>query len=299
MANHGGYEKGEKGSFISALVNAALFLFKIFAGIVGHSNAMIADAFDTLGDVMTSTGMIVGFKIAKQPPDDHHPYGHGRAESIIAKLLAIFLLLLGLKVASNSIHAIYDGVMLSKTYTPGMIALAAAIVSIIGKLGLFRYLKILNKDLASTSITVYSWNILSDVFSSLTAFIGIAGARLGMPLLDPIAAFILSLFIIRTGFVGFHKAYDELMDAAPPEEIMSGIKQTVRLNKNVMAIKDIKVRKMGIDLMIDMTIDVDRDISVEQSHAITDRIAKDIRNKIPAAKEVFIHVEPFRKKRRL
>ncbi len=300
MPNHGGYEKCERGSFISALVNAGLFLFKIFAGIVGHSNAMIADAFDTLGDVMTSTGMIVGFRIAKQPPDDHHPYGHGRAESIIAKLLAIFLLLLGLKVAYNAVHAIHDGVVLSKTYTPGMIALVAAVVSIIGKLGLFQYLRVLNKGLSSTSIMVYTWNILSDVFSSLTAFIGIAGARfLNMPLLDPIAALILSMFIIRTGFEGFHKAYDELMDAAPSNEIMSGIKEAALLNRNVKAIKGVKVRKMGLDLIIDMTIEVDKDISVEDGHAITEHITKDIMNKIPAANEVFIHVEPFRGKRRI
>lgn len=298
MTSHGGYEKGERGSFISALVNAALFLFKIFAGIVGHSNAMIADALDTLGDVMTSTGMIVGFKIAKQPPDEEHPYGHGRAESIIAKLLAIFLLLLGLKVAYNSLHAIYDGVMLSKTYTPGMIALVAAVVSIIGKLGLFQYLKILNKGIGSTSIAVYSWNILSDVFSSLTAFIGIAGARMGVPLLDPIAAFILSMFIIRTGFEGFHRAYDELMDAAPSAEIMKNITEAAWHNKGVKAIKNIKVRKMGLDFMIDLTIDVDKDLSVEEGHAVTEHITKDIMQKIPTANEVFIHVEPFKGKSR-
>lgn len=299
MANYDRYEKGEKGSLISALVNAALFLFKIFAGIVGHSNAMIADAFDTLGDVMTSAGMIVGFRIAKQPPDDHHPYGHGRAESIIAKLLAVFLLLLGLKIAYNALVAIHDGVMLSKTYTPGTIALVAAVVSIIGKLGLFQYLRLLNKSLSSTSITVYSWNILSDVFSSLTAFIGIAGARMGMPLLDPIAAFILSFFVMRTGFVGFHKAYDELMDAAPSKEIVDGIREITLLNKSVKAIKGAKVRKMGLDLMIDMTIEVDKNMSVEAGHAITEHITKDIVNKIPSAKEVFIHVEPFKGKRHI
>ncbi|MDP3788865.1 MAG: cation diffusion facilitator family transporter [Candidatus Omnitrophota bacterium] len=299
MPNHSGYEKCERGSFISALVNAVLFLFKIFAGIVGHSNAMIADAFDTLGDVMTSTGMIVGFRIAKQPPDDHHPYGHGRAESIIAKLLAIFLLLLGLKVAYNSLHAIYDGVMLSKTYTPGMIALVAAVVSIVGKLGLFQYLRALNNGLSSTSIMVYTWNILADVFSSLIAFIGIAGARMGMPLLDPIAAFILSLFIIKTGFEGFHRAYDELMDAAPSEEIMDRIREATLLSKSVKAIQGVKVRKMGLDLIIDMTIDVDKDISVEDGHKITEQITKNIMDKIPTAKEVFIHVEPFRGKRRI
>ena len=294
MTNNSGYEKGEKGSLISMLVNAGLFIFKFFAGVVGHSNAMIADAFDTLGDVMTSTGMLVGFKIAKQPPDDEHPYGHGRAESIIAKLLAIFLILLGLKVAYNSVRAIYDAIVFSKTYTPGIIAMVAAVVSIAGKLWLFQYLRLLNKDLASTSIAVYSWNIATDIFSSLTALIGIAGARMGMPLLDPIAAFILSMFIIKTGFEAFHRAYDELMDAAPSEEVMNGIKEIVRLNKNVKAIKDVKVRKMGLDLMIDMTLDMDKDISVEQSHAATDRITKDILRKIPTVKDVFIHVEPFK-----
>ncbi|MDD5681155.1 MAG: cation diffusion facilitator family transporter [Candidatus Omnitrophica bacterium] len=294
MANYSGYEKGEKGLFISMLVNAALFIFKFFAGMVGHSNAMIADAFDTLGDVMTSTGMIVGFRIAKQPPDDHHPYGHGRAESIIAKLLAIFLILLGVKVAYSSAHAIYDAIMLSKTYTPGVIAMVAAIVSIIGKLGLFQYLRILNKDLASTSIAVYSWNIATDIFSSLTALIGIAGARMGIPLLDPIAAFILSMFIIKTGFEAFHMAYDELMDAAPSEEVMKGIKDAVHLNKNVKAIKDIKVRKMGLELMIDMTIDLDKDISIERGHTITDQITSDILRNMPTVKEVLIHVEPFK-----
>ena len=297
MSHNSRYEEGEKGSFVSALTNGALFVFKMFAGIVGNSNAMIADALDTLGDVMTSTGMVVGFKIAKQPPDDHHPYGHGRAESIIAKLLSIFLLLLGLKVAYSSIIAIHDALALGKTYVPHQIAMVAAIVSVIVKLSLFQYLRGLNRTLASTSIAVYSWNIASDVFSSFVALIGIAGARLGMPLLDPIAALILSIFIIRIGLEAFHRAYDELMDAAPSKEVMDAIRKTTLLNKKVKAIKDVKVRKMGLELMIDMTIDVDRNISVEESHRITDQVIKDILNKIPTAKEVLIHVEPFRGKK--
>lgn len=297
MSHHMGYEKGEKGSFVSALTNGALFIFKMFAGIVGNSNAMIADALDTLGDVMTSTGMIVGFKIAKQPPDAHHPYGHGRAESIIAKLLAVFLLLLGLNVAYRSLYAMYDAIALGKTYVPQQIAMAAAIASIVVKLGLFQYLRVLNKTLSSTSIAVYSWNIAADVFSSFIALIGIAGARLGMPLLDPIAALILSIFIIKIGFEAFHRAYDELMDAAPSKEVMNDIRKVTFLNKNVKAIKDIKVRKMGLELMIDMTIDLDSEISVEKGHAITDSITKDVLRKIPAAKDVFIHVEPFKSRK--
>lgn len=290
MAAHRGYEDGEKGSLVSIAVNGLLFVFKIFAGIAGHSNAMIADALDTLGDVMTSTGMVVGFKIAKRPPDSGHPYGHGKAESIIAKLLAIFLIGLGLKIAYNSIH-----VMIShKLYVPGRIALLAAIISIIVKLGLFQYMHLLGRKISSTSMIVYSWNIASDAFSSLAALIGIAAARLGLPIMDPIAAFILSVFVIRAGFQGFHRAYDELMDGAPSKAVVDGIRKIALTTKDVKAIKDIKVRKMGLDLIIDMIIEVDKNISVEKSHSITDSVRNDILSKIATAKEVFIHVEPFK-----
>jgi len=288
--NGGAYRDAEKGSVVSIAVNGVLFLFKIFAGVVGHSNAMIADALDTLGDAMTSAGMLIGFKIAKKPADRDHPYGHGKAESIIAKLLAIFLIALGVKVGYNSIHVI---VVSHQTYVPGKIALVAAIVSIAVKLGLFQYTNVLGKKISSTAMTVYSWNIASDAFSSLVALIGIAGARHGFPMLDPLAAFLLSLLVIRTGVLGFHRAYDELMDGAPPESVIAGIRVIAMTNNSVKAIKDIKVRKMGLELMIDMTIEVDKDMKVEKGHLITDAIRGDIMAKISNAREVFIHVEPF------
>jgi cation diffusion facilitator family transporter len=290
MQRHTGYEKGEAGSLISVVVNGALFIVKISAGVIGHSNAMIADALDTLGDTMTSAGMIVGFRIARRPADPEHPYGHGKAESIIAKILSIFLIALGVKIAYNSIHIL---VISHKLYVPGRIALAAAVISIIVKLGLFQYMNLLGRKISSTAMTVYSWNIASDVFSSLAALIGIAGARLGFPMMDPSAALILSAFVIKTGFHGFHRAYDELMDGAPSQAVIDGIKAITLQNRNVKAVKDVRVRKMGLELMVDLTIDVDKDISVEESHRITDHIRHDIIHRIPAAKDVFIHVEPF------
>jgi cation diffusion facilitator family transporter len=251
---------------------------------------MIADALDTLGDSMTSAGMLVGYKIAKKPADADHPYGHGKAESIIAKLLAVFLIVLGIKVAYDSAHAM----VWHKFYIPGRIALVAAIVSIIVKLGLYQYTNLLGKRISSTAMTVYSWNLAMDVFSSLAALIGIAGSRLGFPLMDPIAGFILAIMVVRTGVVGFHRAYDELMDGAPDHAFIDQIREITSINKNVKAIQDIKVRKMGLDVVIDMTIEVDKDMTVERGHYITDSIKNDIMKKIHTAKEVFIHVEPFR-----
>jgi cation diffusion facilitator family transporter len=290
MAAHRGYEDGERGSVVSVVVNGGLFLFKIFAGIVGHSNAMIADALDTLGDVMTSSGMIVGFRIARRPPDPHHPYGHGKAESIIAKLLAIFLIGLGLKVAYNALHIIFIS---HAWYIPGKIALVAAVVSILVKMALFNYTYLLGKRISSTAMTVYSWNIACDVLSSTAALIGIAGARFGFRMMDPIAAFVLSFFIIKAGADGFHRAYDELMDGAPSKAVIEGLREIALECEGTKAVKDIKVRKMGLDLMIDMTIGVAGDISVEKGHSIAEAIRTGILNKVQTAKEVFIHVEPF------
>jgi len=287
-----GYKAAEKGSIVSIFTNGLLFIFKIFAGVVGHSNAMIADAIDTLGDTMTSTGMLVGYKIAARPPDAEHPYGHGKAESIIAKLLAIFLIALGLKVAYNSVHVL---LVSHQSYIPGRIALIAAIVSIIVKLALFRYTSLIGKKTSSTSMTLYSWNLASDAFSSLVALIGIAGARFGYTAMDPIAALVLSVFVIKTGVQGFHRAYDELMDGAPEDSVIEGIRGIAKANLSVRAVKDVKVRKMGLDLMVDMVIEVEKSISVEKGHAITDIVRKDIMKKMPSAREVFIHVEPYLK----
>lgn len=272
--------------------NALLFVIKIAAGVLGRSSAMIADALDTFGDVMTSAGMLVGYRIAKKPADAEHPYGHGKAESIIAKLLAIFLILLGLQVAYNAIHVM---AVSQQAIAPGRIALAAAIVSIAVKLALFQYTNIIGRNISSTSMTLYSWNLAADAFSSLIALIGIAAARMGYPLMDPVAALILSVFVIKTGVDGFRRAYDELMDGAPPKGVIDGIRDIALQNKGVKKIKDIKVRKMGLELIIDMTIDVDKSITVESGHAITDLIRKDIISRVGAAKDVFIHVEPYLK----
>lgn len=289
MAVTEGYKQAEKGSIVSIVTNGLLFVFKISAGIIGHSNAMIADALDTLGDCLTSTGMLIGYKIAKRPADADHPYGHGKAESIIAKLLALFLIGLGIKVGYNSVHVLIAHTM----YVPGSIAVVAAIVSIIVKLGLFFYTSRIGRAVSSTAMTLYSWNIAADVFSSICALVGIVGAKLGFPAMDPIAAFILSLLVIRTGLIGFHRAYDELMDGAPDPSVTEGIRDIVLANKSVSSVKDLKIRKMGLEYIIDLTICVNKSLTVEAGHAITDVVREGIMGKVPMAREVFIHVEPY------
>ena len=283
------YKIGERGTIVAILVNIFVFVFKAFAGIVGRSHAMMADALHTISDLFTSFAVLIGFKIAQKPPDLHHPYGHGRAESIASKVVSLVLIALGVKVAINSFRAMFFDALV----TPHQIALWAAVGSIVIKEALYRYSFWLGEKISSTSLKADAWHHRSDALSSIAALIGIGGARLGYPILDPLAGVIVSVLVIKAGVEAFHTAYDELMDAAPPKELLSKIKTLTFQVKGVKAIKDIKARKLGLEMLIDMTIDLDKKLSVEDSHLITDRIKHNILENIQGAKDILIHVEPY------
>lgn len=290
MHNHDDdYRTGKRGAAVGILTNAVLFVFKLAAGVFGGSHAMIADALHTATDFLTSIGVFIGFKIAQKPPDTEHPYGHGRAESIAAKMVSLVLILGGLKVGYDSIMVIVSG---EETH-PHMIALWAAVISIFFKEGLFRYAYSLGERIHSNSLKADAWHHRSDALSSIAALIGIGGARLGYHILDPLAGFMVSIFVIRAGIRIFHTAYEELMDAALPKNILDRIKSLSAHVDGVKGIKDVKGRKMGIDIMVDMTIEVNKSISVEAAHKITDVIRRDILRDIKGAKEILIHVEPY------
>lgn len=290
MHSHGEcYKKGERGALTGILVNLGLFVFKAFAGVFGASHAMIADALHTASDLLTSIGVFIGFKLAKQPADAHHPYGHGKAESVMAKLVALTLIIIGVKVAYDSIKVM----MFQELFVPHVIALWAAVVSILVKEALFQYTHLIGKKISSTSLMADAWHHRTDAFSSVAALIGIGGARLGIPILDPIAALVVAALVVKIGFSTFHKAYDELMDASLPDCVMEEIRSLAHDVEGVKRIKNLKARKLGLDMFIDMTIDVDPAMRVEAAHDITIRIKRNIFAKLINAKDVLIHVEPY------
>lgn len=284
------YKKGEHGALVGIFINLGLFFFKGFAGIYGASHAMVADALHTASDLLTSVGVLIGFKLAKQPADDHHPYGHGRAESIMAKLVALTLIIMGAKVAYDAIRVIVS----QDFVTPHKIALWAAVISIFVKEFLFQYTHYIGKKISSTSLMADAWHHRTDALSSVAALIGIGGARMGILILDPIAALVVAAFVIKIGFSTFHKAYDELMDASLPESVMDEIHGLSCEVEGVKRIENIKARKLGIDIFIDMTIEVEPGMSVEEAHKITARIRRNLFTKLTNTKDVMIHVEPYK-----
>ncbi|MEA3490171.1 MAG: cation diffusion facilitator family transporter [Candidatus Omnitrophota bacterium] len=282
------YKIGEKGARLGIFSNILLFALKLFAGIAGRSQAMIADALHTGSDILVSVGVFVGFKIAGKPADKHHPFGHGRAESIVAKIVSLILILVGLGIAYNSARTLIAGSMVE----PGAIALVAAVISIIIKEITYRRVIAVSNEIKSTSLKAEAYHHRSDVLSSVAALIGIAGAKLGKTFMDPLAGIIVAGFIIKIGAEAFHAAYDELMDAAPPEEFRKKIENSVLGVEGVEEVKKIMVRKTGIEFFIEVVIGVDGGKTVEEGHLVTMKIRKDLFRDIQNVRDIIVHVEP-------
>jgi len=283
-----GYELGERGAWTGIISNIILFTAKIFAGIYGRSQAMIADAFHTLSDAVTSITVLIGFKVAKKPADEHHPFGHGRAESIAAKIVSLILIALGIKLAVDSARIFIQGEM----GQPGVVALYAAILSIIVKEITYRRVIRVSKKIKSASLKADAYHHRSDVLSSVAALVGIAGARMGWTFMDPLAGILVAGFIIKIGAEVFHVAYDELMDAAPPEEFQKKIRDIATCCSGVDEVKSVMTRKSGLDFFLEITIGVDGKKTVEEAHRTTVDIKRSIMKEIPSVLDVLVHVEP-------
>ncbi len=283
------YALGEKGAWLGIVSNVALFGFKMAAGVAGRSQAMVADALHTAGDVLTSVAVLFGFKLAKQPPDEHHPFGHGRAESIMAKLASVALIAMGIGVALRSVRLI----VLSEASVPGSIALFAALVSIAVKSVVYRKVIRTARKVRSSSLETDAYHHRSDVLSSVAAVFGIAGARMGWPYLDPMAGIIVAGFIVKAGAEAFHRAYDELMDAALSVETRADIISAALVVEGVREVTSVMSRKAGIEMFLEIIIKVDGAKTVAEGHEITVRVERSIKGSIEGVSGVVVHAEPY------
>lgn len=282
------YAVGKRVAIIGIIVNVILTLFKLLAGFMANSTAMIADAIHSASDILATSAVAISFNVAQKPEDQDHPYGHEKAESIAAKFVAGLLLVAGLVIGWEALKTL----IYSKAERPGIIALYAAVVSIVTKEGLFWYTISAANKINSTALKADAWHHRSDAFSSIGTLIGIGAARLGFPIADPIAAILVSLLILKVAYDIYAKSIRELMDSSAPRSQVQALHQTILSIENVKDIDSLKTRIHGNMIYIDVDIVVDRSISVSEGHEIANEVRNVVKSEFANVKDIMVHVNP-------
>ena len=286
-----------KVTIVGALANVILLIFKFVAGIISNSAAMIADAVHSLSDFITDVVVIVFVKISSKPQDKSHDYGHGKFETLATLIIGIVLLFIGLMILYNGASATYRCIWLGEElHRPGMIAFWAAIFSIILKEAVYQYTVFKGKNLNSQAVIANAWHHRSDAFSSIGTAVGIGGAIfLGdkWVVLDPIAAIVVSVFIINVSLKIIIKSINELLEKSLPDEIENEIIKVAESFDMVKDVHDLRTRRIGNNIAIEMHLLMDGNLSLQCTHNTTELIESELRKKYGEHTHIAIHVEPF------
>lgn len=277
-------------SRLSIAVNLLLSAGKLAAGLLAHSGAMISDAVHSASDVFSTFVVIIGVKLSAKDSDREHPYGHERLECVAAVILSGILLATGLVIGWEGIRNILPGH--GELRAPGILAAAAAMVSILVKELLFRYVRRHARKLDSTALMAEAWHHRSDALSSIGALAGILGARAGFPVLDPLASVVICVFIAKAALDIFRDAMDKMVDHSCDPETEDAIRLCAVEQPEVERIDQLRTREFGSRVYIEMEIAVNGDLPLRQAHAAAERVHDEIERRFPKVKHIMIHVNP-------
>jgi len=273
-------------------VNAFLSAFKILAGFISNSYAIIADGIESLFDVISSLIAIVGLRMSGKESDDRHQYGHERFENAATTILAAMLCITGTLIGYSGVDKIVSG-SFSTAEIPGILSLAAAVISLGAKESLFWYTRYYGKKLESDVLMASAWNYRSDSLASVGSFLGIMGARMGAPILDPVASIAISLLIIKTGISIFINSIRKMTDEALDPETAMEIEQLALSHPGVIKIDSLQTRIFGNRVYADLEICVEATLSLDKAHEISQQVHDQIEKSFPKVKHCMIHVNPY------
>lgn len=287
MGQYENLKQGEKGAWISIIAYLTLAATKLIVAYIGNSTALRADGLNNTTDVIASVAVLIGLRISRKPPDEDHHYGHFRAETVASLIAAFIMVTVGLQVIIGTIQSIIENNYVQPNLLTAWTALGAAIIM----LGVYKYNSKLAKKIKSSSLHAASQDNRSDALVSLGAFVGIMGAQFGLFWLDPIAGLLVGIIICKTAWDIFRDASHALTDGFDQEQL-SEIKTSIATHPDVERVKDVKGRLHGNQALVEVTIYVDPDLTVQESHDITERIETilDEKHDVPHA---HIHIEPF------
>lgn len=278
-------------SMVTILGNLVLSVFKLAAGIIAHSGAMVSDAVHSASDVLSTFVVIAGVKLSGKASDKEHPYGHERFECVAAILLAVMLAATGIGIGWAGIRNITGDS--SALTVPGGLALVAAVISIVSKEAMYWYTRAAAKKIGSSALMADAWHHRSDALSSIGSFVGILGARLGLPVLDPIASVVICVFILKAAFDVFRDAVSKMTDRACSDEVENQMRQAVLAQDGVLGVDRLKTRLFGDRVYVEVEISADAQAPLEQAHEVATRVHDAMEDQFPVVKHCMVHVNPM------
>lgn len=271
--------------------NILLSAFKLIAGIFGRSGAMVSDAVHSLSDVFATIIAFLGVKLSEKQADESHPYGHERFECVASMVLGVILGVTGVGIGYTGVRNIFSGDF-RNLQTPTVLPLVAAIVSIVAKEIMYRYTMHYAKMMNSAAFEADAWHHRSDAFSSIGSLIGIVGARLGLPVMDPIASVVIAAFILKVAYEIIRDALDQMMDSTAGADYEEKLTHFIEGSEGVEGIDLLHTRKFSSRIYVDVEIAVDRNSSLIAAHEIAERVHDGIEENFPEVKHVMVHVNP-------
>ncbi|MDZ5712806.1 cation diffusion facilitator family transporter [Jeotgalibacillus haloalkalitolerans] len=290
------FKEAEFATWVGIVANTLLTILKGVFGYISGSRALVADAAHSASDVAGSVAVLAGLRTARKPPDEDHPYGHGKAENIATIIVAILLVVVGVEIATSSAGVFFGEV----PEAPGTIALAVILFSILVKEILFHYKKRIAKKIDSSALMAEAWHHRSDALSSVAAFLGVGGAILGERMdltfllyADPVAGLIVSLIVIKIGFSLAKEAGSIMMEQVLDSDKTNPFVETVMATPGVKRVDELLARTHGHYIVIDIKVSVDPYITVEEGHRISKNVKRRLLERHQDINNVLVHINPY------
>ena len=282
------FDKAERIIQVGFWVNAVLMVMKLAAGYWGRSDAVFADGIESACDFIAIGSTMVALKLGRQPYDEQHPYGHGRAESLAALLISLVICGTGIWIFVDAVQAI----LRHDFKSPGWIAVAAAALTIIIKEWLYRFSSATGRQLESPSLLAIAQDHRKDALTSIATLAGVVGAVLGWGIMDPLAAALTSFFILHIGWETFRGAAHDLMDGSVHGEYIQDVTALAEAVEHVEHVHEIRARRSGQYVIIDLKLDMDPEMTVKQSHDVATEVKRRIFERFSNVGDVMIHINP-------
>lgn len=280
---------GRRAVFVAIFGNVGLTIFNFIVGILSGSTALIAESAHTFSDILTSIVTFIGFRIGLKPPDKLHPYGHGRAEPLVGLVIVVFLGIIAYEILSE----VYKTIFLGGPITPPeTIAAVMALTGVLVNFLMTTYIMRTGKKINSPAIVADAQHQKVDIFSSIAIFVGVVGAQLGFPILDPVVAIFIAIMVLKTAFDVGRENINNIMGTVPSKELLKNIENAASSVNGVLGIHNVRINYLGPYASVELHATVGEDLSLKEAHKIAHKVEKKIVKDIDIVSMVIVHVCP-------